>query len=499
MQKRMRISLVAALAAVAGIAFASGSIDTPVQLTKAIPAMPSLASWSSSWDSPSASASQNQLAAAALADPVNPCTESPNGQNIRVGNPPGGPPRFNRNGQPWNMRSMQIRGFVSSIPTAQFLEDTQDIGGNTIAAQNIYGEAELQAAWQTFGANTLRFQVSQHDLDANSPRNSEFGQMPAYDPAYKTKVINAIQLARSKCFVVIISMQAQKRSGVIERKTISSLSTKRAWNNLLSGAGAFIVEDRGIMLEIYNEPGGPDQVVTPVLWSKWAHASQNNPAYEGPSSDPNNQVFGMQPMIDHLRGPRASKNVLIVDGLKIADTFEQVDTLATPLSDTSLGFDTQQLVYAVHPYIRERLNDTATQWDARFGFLRNGAANGRPPVMAIATEWGAGQFEEGLGLGGPPNPPGWDVAVRLLNYMRTKGIPMGAGAMDIPGVMSQNPMPSNLVWTPTNYDNWTQNDCGESRNNAGLLIAKLFRDNYSVALVKADGTTPGETTPVWCS
>lgn len=499
MERKTKASIVAVLVAAAGIAFARAP-DAAVQLTKAVPAMASLAGWSNAWTTPTAQSAAAPMATAAVAAAVDPCTESPNsaGQTIRVGNPGTGP-RFNRNGTAWNMRSIQIRGFVSSIPTAQFLQNTQGIGQATIDAQNIYGTAELQAAWQKFGANTLRFQVSQHDLDAQDDRS---GGMPAYDPAYKTAVLNAIQLARSKCFVVIVSMQAQLRSGVISRKTIAYRSTRRAWDNLLTGAGAFITSDPGIMLEVYNEPGGPNQVVTAADWNLWAHASQVTPAYEG-AATPENQIYGMQPMINFLRGaPYNSQNVIIVDGLKIADTFAQVDSLVNPLDDP-FPLQNDQIAYAVHPYIRGRLNDTSTQWNNRFGFLRTAGSNGRPPVMVIGTEWSAGEGDPDLGIGSStsptPNPPGWQVAVDLLNYVRSNSIPMGAGAMDIPGVMSQDPRPTNQVWTPTNYDNWDRNNCDVSRNNAGLLISTLFKNNYGVAVVKADGTTNNQPgSPIWC-
>jgi hypothetical protein len=80
---------------------------------------------------------------------------------------------FYRNGELWMPRGVMIRAFVSSIPTAQYLLDKKDEGSTqgTIDAQRIYGSDELTAAWQTFGAKMLRFQVSQQDLDPEDDRS----------------------------------------------------------------------------------------------------------------------------------------------------------------------------------------------------------------------------------------------------------------------------------------------------------------------------------------
>lgn len=105
---------------------------------------------------------------------------------------------FTLNGSMWIPRGVQIRGFIAPTSYEQTQKDQDDYN-----AQINYGTNELNAA-KSFGADELRFQVSQYYLDRQSPK---------YDSKYVTTVQNAITAARSTGFVVIISMQDQPRSG----------------------------------------------------------------------------------------------------------------------------------------------------------------------------------------------------------------------------------------------------------------------------------------------
>ena len=123
-----------------------------------------LAAWAIQWMTACAPATTTSVEADGSVASAS-CTSN-SLQNVRVGKDASGEPIFRLNGAPWMPRGVQIRGFVSSIPTAQFLGDQE-----TIDAQQVYGTPELDAVTHTFQANMLRFQVSQHDLDAADDRS----------------------------------------------------------------------------------------------------------------------------------------------------------------------------------------------------------------------------------------------------------------------------------------------------------------------------------------
>ena len=176
-------------------------------------------------------------------------------------------------------------------------------------------------------------------------------------------------------------------------------------------------------------------------------------------------------MTNYLRGLGAT-NTIVLDGLEIAHRLDGVENLANLPNDPL-----NKLVYAVHPY---PAGSAAEPWQTYFGNWHN-----THPV--IADEWsaGAGGGTTGTGL---QQLPTFQVAVDLLNYLRTQHIPLSAGAFDVPGVMTQE-----LVnFTPTNYNNYTQAISDPNTlDNAGLLVRKLLQNNYTVAVTCNNGVTSG--------
>lgn len=337
---------------------------------------------------------------------------------------------FTLDGTVWLPKGLQIRGFIA--PAA--FERKDDKGVDLNARKN-YGPLELAAA-TNFGADELRFQVSQPSFDSKSP---------LYDAHYVSITEDAIATARKAGFVVIISMQDEPRSGEPKQHPLPTAATERDWMELNAKFG----KDRGVMFELYNEPSLKESIDN---WNTWA--------YGGKLPDEDEPSIGMQTLIDDLR-TAGCLNVIILDGLRSAATLLGVpSTITDPF---------QRVAYAVHPYQFGSSNES--KWDQQFGIESQS-------VPVIVTEWSA-QTDSYIGL---RNLPDYHVAVDLLNYLSSHSIPLSAGALDIPNFMSQS-VPG---WIPTNYDSYSPL---QHNGNAGLLVQKLFMNNYAVTLTMADGVT----------
>ena len=338
------------------------------------------------------------------------------------------------NGKPWLSRGVTLRGLVAP---AAFLQSTYPAA---YTAQLSYGMPELAAA-RAFGVDTLRFQVSQPSLDPQNPNGR-------YDPAYVAQVVAAMKLARQNGFVVMIMMQDEPYSGETDPQPLATEETVRDWDYLNTQFGT----DPGVLYELYNEPELIN--ATAENWALWANGDTTGTSKVSPGA------VGMQTMMNRLRS-QGSVNVFILDGLDFAQTLQGVPLVTDPLN---------QVVYAVHPYPRGSADES--KWDLHFGNLSSS-------VPVYADEWSA-ETGVALGLGSLPN---YQVAVDLLNYVRTHNVSLGAGAFDIPGVMVQN-VPG---WISTNYDNYTDTN---TALDAGLLVEKLFQTDYSQPISVADGVTP---------
>ncbi len=275
-----------------------------------------------------------------------------------------------RNQRPWVAKGVNIIGRLT--PASK-------VGGKFKEAREQFGAAELQDI-KRFGADTIRFQVSQ---GGSNPQSS------IYSPDYVREVSEAVQLARQAGFNVIVSLQAEPPSGLNE-SGMPNEKAQQAWRQL----APLFAKDRGVMLELFNEPSpkGPDAAQTHD-WSTWAAA--------------------MQPLVKEVRDLGAT-NVLILDGLLWARSLEGAPELADPL---------HQLAYAIHPYRVWRLQDKHA-WDENFGDLA-----ARRPVLA--TEWNALSSWKTCKEDTP------QYAETMLKYLRSKHIGLVLWAYDFPGAVIQ--------------------------------------------------------------
>jgi endoglucanase len=343
-------------------------------------------------------------------------------------------------GSAWLPRAVTLQALVQSAAQLQAGDGT----AAQLTAQENYGTAEL-AAIRTFGADTIRFQVSQPALDTTNASG-------LYDPNYLSEVVSAVKLARQNAFVVMIMMQDETITGETNHAPLPTTVTQADWDALNAQFGT----DPGVVYELYNEPNLPE---TAANWALWLNG--------GTQTTPNKQsvpAIGMQTLIARLRG-EGSQNAFILDGLAVGKTLANLPTTVTdPLN---------LLVYAVHPYPNGSADET--HWDTDFG-------NASQTVPVWADEWSAATDQK-IGLKGLCS---YQVAVDFLNYIRAHDIALGAGAFDIPGFMVQN-VPG---WTYTNYDNFPPANCPTSTtmgDNAGALVHVLYTTNDSQVITLADG------------
>ena len=381
---------------------------------------------------------------------------------------------FTKDGVAFLPKCFQLRGFTVSkaVATAE-----ADNGSNSfqaaLNAQAAFGPTELTAA-SSWGANMLRFQLSQPALDpagTETITDQKTGQViNFYDPTYLPTIIAATNQARAAGFLIILSMQDEAGTGTSQHQNLPTQATVNAWNQLLPTFG----NAPDVMLELYNEPSLQD---TPANWNLWAY---------GGTSSGGKTYIGMQQLMNALRtAPSPAKNVMLLDGLAEAATLAGVPGLATPLSDHLVSGISNQLAYAIHPYPRGiSVTDTPAQytalWDSQFGNLSQQSA-------VMSTEWSAFAGDSNTSNLGLQGSPSYRVAVDLLNYLVSKRIGLGVGAFDIPGVMIQA---LDGTYTPSNYDNYAQVFLTPSGNNenAGLLVHKLFLSPYpATILMCSDG------------
>jgi endoglucanase len=337
------------------------------------------------------------------------------------------------NDRPWLSRGVVLQALVAPLSVLEKIEP------EVVTAKNNYDVTELRAI-RAFGADTIRFQVSQPALD---PLNT------LYDAQYVKQVIDGLKLARENGFIVVIMMQDEGISGETTPHPFAIAETLDDWEMLNSVFG----KDRGVLYELYNEP---KPAPTEANWNIWKNGGSTG-ADDAPS-------IGMQTMVSQLRG-EGSENTFVLDGLAYAATLNGVPLVDDPFS---------RVVYAVHPYPHG--SDDAAKWPAQFG-------DASETIPVYADEWSA---QSGMPASGHPlglgDLPTYQVAVDLLNYLRAHQIPLCAGAFDVPNFMVQD-VPG---WTPTNYDNYSTSI---RTDDAGALVHILYRSHYRRPLTYADGVT----------
>ena len=307
-----------------------------------------------------------------------------------------------RDGRPWIPRGVVLVGRVAPAAVTR---------GKYAEARAQFGDRELKDI-DRFGADLVRFQVSQGGVDPQSD---------IYSAAYLDEVVQAVRLARAHGFAVIVCLQSEKPSGENDPNGLPTDSSRRAWAQL---APRF-ASDTDVMLELFNEPSRPrgsGKGGSNPTWVEWRAA--------------------MQSVLDVVRQARA-RNVVIADGLDWSHRLDGVPLLSDPEG---------KVVYAVHPSPRLHRYQNGRDWDQAFGdFARN------HPVLV--TAWNARNGR--ICLESMPT-----IAADFLSYARAHRLGVVGWSYDFPGALR------NADGTLSSYDKFSCNS--PNSFGAGQLLHNYF-------------------------
>jgi hypothetical protein len=256
-------------------------------------------------------------------------------------------------------------------------------------------DQQLLAMKEHWRANTVRFQVSQGALTYEHESGLS---------AYTDMVMSVIHQARAMGMVTIVSMQTEGFSCTALRsaKKLQKLPdhlTEEAWAQL----APFLGHDRGVMLEVFNEPNTEKEcgALNALNWTDWATGC-------GTGADE-----GMVTVAQFLRTV-APDNVLLLDGENNAGKFNGF-TPSTGIPDNS--------AYVAHPYYYV---DGVRNWNIRFGDLQTHGST------VVATEWNES--------GACQKDPNEVLSRQLVNaYLPAHNIGLIVHAWDAPGAAFVSP------------------------------------------------------------
>jgi len=286
-----------------------------------------------------------------------------------------------RNGATWIPHGVVMIAFVAPPAAAK---------GVYLAAANAYTPAEFTAI-RTWGADTVRMQVSQPGLD---PQNALFTQ------SFVNSVQAAVTAARAAGLNVIVSVQDESQSGETSPATLPNAATQRVWAEL----APLFNTDTGILYEMMNEP---QPTANTANWTAWATA--------------------MNAVITTIRGT-GSKNVVLADGLQYAGTFSGAPMLTDPLG---------QVAYASHPYFYTSADETTSSFATRFG-------NFALTAPVVVTEWST-PYSDFCDITTPA------ASLTFEQYLQTNGIGLMGFAYDLPTGMGS--ITTDFNGTPTTFAN----------------------------------------------
>lgn len=321
-----------------------------------------------------------------------------------------------------------------------------------------------------FGANLVRFQVSEQGLDPESVPLRNLTQQESSDPnfthpdliqieglkfikisinreKYKKRIQSAVKAAQSKGLNVLISLQDHNASGSKEPKLMPGDGSVRAWRELTK----IFKNNHRIMFELFNEPGlaGNNEKFL-ANWNIWLDGGC---LYKDPSkistddgtiisqrtTDPKSwcltkdnkeggKVVGMQSLVNKIR-KWGAKNIIIAPGLSAEKTLLGVDNflLNDPLNNLAYGIHT--------PYMSQcDQMDRVILWEDAFGKLSDREA-------ILVTEWAASSDAPNCKRTDPAN------SKRFLEYLHSKNIGVVGYAFDMFGeLIRKKNIPNKQYW-----------------------------------------------------
>ena len=348
-----------------------------------------------------------------------------------------------RNGQSFEVHGVQLMSFVA--PREWLLVGNND--GPYTSYLNAYDHFQTSGSTlldyaKSFGANTILFKLSARGLDS---------QHALYTQEYIDKIIAGVALARSKNFVVILSIQENSISGEPNNDGMPDAGTQRAALKLTELFG----NDRSIIIELFGEPFGP-------TWN----------AYLNGGTVSGKQYVGINQIIASMRSA-GSRNVVIVNAL--GQDYSKYLNQSQRFSD-SLG----QLAYGVHTYFSMVGHsqagvpgvDNHGGWDSNYG-------NFATTHPTLVTEWNQNTLRAGNTTEEWCTVVPLDMPLKAFHYFKDKKLNGAVGwSFDLTTTIVKD-----LIGTPRTLEGFA---CGQSGGGIGRLFQQYFLGTLPAALSHGD-------------
>lgn len=313
-------------------------------------------------------------------------------------------------------------------------------------------------------ANTVRIQVSQHDVTQNStPDNGSCSTKAGRD--FLAKAVDAeVRAAEAVKLAVVINDQTES-DPLSGREQDPTHATFVFWNCVTQhkeswGSHRTYAHDPNVIFDIFNEPHADACKHTAThsgydmkLWRNGGvgPCGSNQPAYQG-----------MDAVAFHIRKLNHATNLLWVEGPGYAGTLAGMDQSCQPSPPGCLiTADLGPIVYSIHhPFVPTAAAANSTTWWDEFGYLvAHTSPSGQAPV--VVGEW------TNIDAGRPPDlhkayspycwPSAPDSVRKFLAYLQKIKVGMNAYQLAA-GYM----LKADKKWTDTtNYTDhsWSNSFC----------------------------------------
>lgn len=354
---------------------------------------------------------------------------------------------------------------------------------------------KIVAAATYWCANTVRLQVSQHDVTQNTtPDNGSCAT--AAGQAFLSQALDPeVDAAESLKMAVVINDQTESDPLANDERDPTD-ATFTFWNCVTRhketwGKHLTYAQDPNVIFDIFNEPRADNRCSAhgPYDLELWrnggtvpAKCDFGQPVYQG-----------MDAVAYHIRRYDHATNLLWVEGPGLASTLAGLDHSCPPSPFCLLPQRLGPIVYAIHHmYVATAAQANSSTWWDEFGYLVDKIAPvGQAPV--VVGEW------TNADDGDPPNPsepssssycwPSAPASVqKFLTYLQQIGVGLNGYQLAARSLLKVNPtdkVPSS--WTDTtNYTDrpWQDSYCaytpGKGRTpppllGAGADILHFFR------------------------
>lgn len=369
---------------------------------------------------------------------------------------------LNASGTPFVSYGITVPGLSQS----NFAANEKDYVTSVVDDKDI---PKIRAAAAFWCANTVRLQVSQHDVTQNTTPNNGSCDSAA-GQAFLTMALDPeVHAAESRKMAVVVNDQTES-DPLAQDERDPTKATFTFWNCVTQhkeswGSHRTYAQDPDVIFDIFNEPRADNLCSAhgPYDLKLW----RNGGSVPAPCTDGQPAYQGMDAVAYHIRNDDHARNLLWVEGPGVASTLAGMDRGCAPASTCLLSASLGPVVYEVHhPYVATASQANSATWWSEFGYLVDKtAATGQAPV--VIGEW------TDFDAANPPNlkkkymAPCWpDAPVsvqKFLSYLQRIGVGLNAYQLDFGSLLTVHPSwttPSS--WTDTtNYtdDAWKDSYC----------------------------------------